>query len=481
MTDATNARRTASALSVLAAGMRQFSPAIERVSVQSLKPYPRNARRHSKAQIKQIAASIERFGFSNPVLIADDGEIVAGHGRVAAAKLLGIETVPAVRLSHLSEAERRAYVIADNKLALNAGWDRELLAIELQGLVDLDFEIELTGFSLAEVDIVLDEARESAPDGADASIEDNIPAYRHDGPAVTQPGDLWMLGRHKLICGDARETGAYAALLGDEAVDLICTDPPYNVPIDGHVCGSGRIRHRNFAMGVGEMNKDQFTRFLVDTLGRAAARCRDGAIAYVFMDWRHMGELLNAGEQVFSELKNLCIWNKTNGGMGTFYRSKHELIFVFKVGTAQHVNTFGLGETGRYRTNVWEYVGVNSFREGRLDDLELHPTVKPVDLVADAIKDCSRRRAIILDPFGGSGTTMIAAQKSGRLGRLIEYDPAYCDVILRRFEAMTGASAILARTGQTFEDVAAACTQPETSHDPNEGSSAPTGSGEYVR
>jgi ParB-like nuclease domain len=265
----------------LVAGMRMFTPAIEHVSVRALKPYPRNARRHSKAQIKQIAASIERFGFNNPVLIADDGGIVAGHGRVAAAKLLGIETVPAVRLSHLSEAERRAYVIADNKLALNAGWDREMLAIELQGLVDLDFEIELTGFSLAEVDIVLDEARESATDGADASIEDNIPAYRHEGPAITQPGDLWILGRHKLICGDAREAGAYAALLDDEVVDLICTDPPYNVPIDGHVCGSGRIRHRNFAMGDGEMNKDQFTRFLVDTLGRAAARCRVGAIAYV--------------------------------------------------------------------------------------------------------------------------------------------------------------------------------------------------------
>jgi hypothetical protein len=200
------------------------------------------------------------------VLIADDDGIVAGHGRVAAAKLLGIETVPVVRLSHLSEAERRAYVIADNKLALNAGWDREMLAIELQGLVDLDFEVELTGFSLAEVDIVLDEAHESAPDGADASIEDTIPPYRHEGPAVTRAGDLWMLGRHRLICGDAREAGAYAALLGDEVVDLICTDPPYNLPIDGHVCGSGRIRHRPFAMGVGEMNEEQFTRFLVDTL-----------------------------------------------------------------------------------------------------------------------------------------------------------------------------------------------------------------------
>jgi DNA modification methylase len=374
---------------------------------------------------------------------------------VAAAKLLGIEAVPAVRLSHLNEAERRVYVIADNKLALNAGWDRELLAIELQGLVDLDFEIELTGFSLAEVDIVLDEARESATDGADASIEDDIPTYRHDGPAVTRPGDRWKLGRHGLICGDARDMSAYGALLGDEPVDLICTDPPYNVPIDGHVCGLGRIRHRNFAMGVGEVNKDQFTRFLTDTLGLAAARCRDGAIAYVFMDWRHMGELLRAGEQVFSELKNLCVWNKTNGGMGSFYRAKHELIFVFKVGTAVHTNTFGLGETGRYRTNVWDYAGVNTFRAGRLGDLEQHPTVKPVDLLADAIKDCSRRGAIILDPFGGSGTTMIAAQKSGRSSRLIEYDPSYCDVIVRRYEAVTGKSATLTRTGQTFEDVAA--------------------------
>jgi DNA modification methylase len=461
--------------------MRHFNPTIEHISVQLLKPYPRNARRHSKAQIEQIAASIKRFGFANPVLISGDGEIVAGHGRVCAAKLLGIETVPVVRLTHLSEAERRAYVIADNKLALNAGWDREMLAIELQGLIDLDFEIELSGFSLAEVDIILDEARESAPEGADSSIEDTIPPYRHEAPAVTRPGDLWLIGRHKLLCGDAREAAAYAAVLDDEVVDLLCTDPPYNVPIDGHVCGSGRIRHHNFAMGVGEMNKDQFTRFLTDTLGRAAARCRDSAIAYVFMDWRHMGELLTAGEQVFSELKNLCVWSKTNGGMGSFYRSRHELVFVFKVGTAPHVNTFGLGETGRYRTNVWEYAGVNSFREGRLDDLQLHPTVKPADLVADAIKDCSRRGAVILDPFGGSGTTLIAAQKSGRLARLIEYDPCYCDVIIRRFEAVTGASAILAQTGKTFEDVVAAGTRPKTAPDPAQRHCSPIQSGEEVR
>jgi DNA modification methylase len=256
-------------------------------------------------------------------------------------------------------------------------------------------------------------------------------------------------------------------LMGDDTVDLICTDPPYNVPIDGHVCGSGRIRHRDFAMGAGEMNKDQFTRFLVDTLGPAAARCRDGAIAFVFMDWRHIREVLNAGEQVFSELKNLCVWNKTNGGMGTFYRSKHELVFIFKIGTAPHTNTFGLGETGRYRTTVWDYAGVNTFRAGRLEELELHPTVKPVDLVSDAIKDCTRRGGIVLDPFGGSGTTLIAAQKSGRTARLIEFDPSYCDVIIRRFEAVTGSPAILAWTGQTFEERAAERAPPVTSDDPS--------------
>ena len=428
-------------------------PTIEYLPVASLRPYERNARTHSKKQVRQIANSIERFGFTNPVLISDDGQIIAGHGRVEAAKLLKIERVPTLRLSHLSDAEQRAYVIADNKVAQNAGWDREILAIELQGLVDLDFDVELTGFTLAEVEIALDEARDSAIDGADPTAEDKIPAYDGDRPAVSRPGDHWILGRHRLICRDARAANAYATLLGNESVHLIFTDPPYNIPIDGHVCGSGRIRHREFAMGVGEMDKASFTRFLVDTLMPAAARCQDGAVAFVCMDWRHMAELLAAGEQVFAELKNLCIWNKATGGMGTFSRSKHERVFVVKVGSAPHLNTFGLGDTGRYRTNVWDYPGVNSFRTGRMEELALHPTVKPVALVADAIKDCSRRGDIVLDPFGGSGTTLIAAQKSGRRARLIEYDPAYCDVILRRYEAMTGDGALLAESRQTFEDI----------------------------
>lgn len=423
---------------------------IEARPPSELRPYTRNARTHSRKQIRQIADSIERFGFTNPVLVSDEGEIIAGHGRVEAAKLLGLSSVPTLRLSHLSAEERRAYVLADNKLALNAGWDQDILAIELQALIDLDFDVTLTGFSLAEVDFTLDAARERDPE-APPGVEDEIPPIASE--AISRMGDVWVLGRHRLICGDAREAGDYARLLGDERVDLVFTDPPYNVPIDGHVCGSGRIRHREFAMGVGEMSQDAFTGFLVDALKPMAASCRDGAIAFVCMDWRHMPELLNAGAQVFSELKNLCVWNKTNGGMGTFYRSKHELVFVYKVGSAPHTNTFGLGDTGRYRTNVWDYAGISSMGPKRAEQLAMHPTVKPTAMVADAIRDCSKRGDIVLDGFGGSGTTLIAAEVCGRSARLIEYDPHYCDVIIRRFERLTRKQAVLEESGAAFDDV----------------------------
>ena len=429
------------------------STTIDMMAVSALRPYAKNARTHSKKQIRQIAGSIKEFGFTNPVLVSDDAEIIAGHGRVEAAKLLGWQTVPTLRLSHLNAAQRRAYVLADNKLALNAGWDREVLAIELQALIDLDFNVEIAGFSVAEVEVVLDEARDSSPDHQDGS-GDEIPPLPDPGTAVTRRGDLWLLGRHRLLCGDSRQSSTFGQLLDGKAADLVFTDPPYNVPIDGHVCGLGRIRHREFAMGVGEMSREAFTAFLRKTLGHAANSCRDGAIAFVCMDWRHLGELLAAGEDVFSELKNVCVWNKNNGGMGSFYRSKHELVFVFKVGTAPHTNTFGLGETGRYRTNVWNYAGVNTLRVGRAEELAMHPTVKPVALVADAIKDCSKRGDLVLDPFAGSGTTLIAAEKTGRRACAIEFDPAYCDQILRRFEQATGKQAKLAECDQTFETVA---------------------------
>lgn len=420
-------------------------------AITSLRPYARNARTHSKKQVRQIAASIERFGFTNPVLISDEGEIIAGHGRVEAAKLLGWKSVPTIALSHLSEIERRAYILADNKLALNAGWDRDILAIELQALVDFEFDVELTGFSLAEIDFVLDEAGEADPEAPDAA-EDAVPEFT--GPAVSRMGDVWILGRHKLVCGDARSSDDYARLLGNERVDMVFTDPPYNVAIDGHVCGLGSVKHREFAFASGEMSEAQFTQFLEASLGAMASVMREGAIAFVCMDWRHMGELLTAGRTAFTELKNLVIWNKTNGGMGAFYRSKHELIFVFKQGTAPHTNSFGLGETGRYRTNVWDYAGISSISASRGDELAMHPTVKPVAMIADAIRDCSKRGEIILDGFGGSGSTLMAAEKTGRSARLIEYDPIYCDTIIRRWESYTGKRAMLAGSSDSFEVVA---------------------------
>ncbi|CAN1538410.1 putative methylase [Sphingomonadaceae bacterium] len=416
--------------------------AIEQIHISALKSYTRNARTHSKKQVRQIADSIEAFGFNNAVLISNDNEIIAGHGRYEAAKLLKLPTIPCVRLGHLTPEQRRAYILADNKVALNAGWDAELLAIELQELSALEFDIELTGFTLPEIDIIFDAAKTADPK-QDQDQGDDIPPVPK--APITRPGDVWQLGRHRLVCGDARDASAYDALLGDEEVGLIFTDPPYNVPIKRNVSGKGKVRHDNFALATGELSEAEFTLFLETSLGLAAARCRDGAIAYVCMDWRHMDGLLVAGRRVFSALKNLCVWNKSLGSNGTFYRSKHELVFVFKVGNAPHINNFGLGANGRYRTNVWDYAGANGFGANREDDLAMHPTVKPVELVKDAILDCSKRGDIILDCFAGSGTVLAAAHKVGRIARLIEYDPRYCDVIIQRFERLTGQQAVRSR------------------------------------
>ncbi len=418
--------------------------------LDDLCPAARNARTHSQKQVQQIADSIRRFGFTNPVLVDEERAILAGHGRVEAARLLGIAEVPTLCIADLTPEERRAYTLADNKLALNAGWDVELLALELEDLVALDFEMELTGFSATEIDLTLDTAKNSSVEGADTDADCIPPPGAHP---VSKQGDLWELGRHLLLCGDARNSDDFARLMGDRNVDLVFTDPPYNVPIDGHVCGSGRIRHREFAMGAGEMSAEQFTRFLEVTLGNACRHLRTGAILYVCMDWRHMRELCEAGDALALELKNLVVWNKTNGGMGTFYRSKHELIFVFKHGDGPHVNNFGLGESGRYRTNVWDYAGISSISATRGNELEMHPTVKPTALVSDALRDCSKRGDLVLDPFAGSGTTLIAAQATGRTAHLIEFDPFYCDTILRRFQAYTGKVPRLTGTGESFETV----------------------------
>jgi len=402
--------------------------ALRLIPPDRLRPWARNARKHSKKQLRQIADSIREFGFTNPVLIDEDLNILAGHGRVGAAKLLGTETVPCRLLSEMTEAQKRAYVLADNKLALNAGWDDELLAEELGALQDLQFDVSLTGFSIPEIDSLVEGLAPEEP----GDPADDAPVA--DGPRRCRPGDVWRLGEHRLACGDALDPKVVDLLMDGERARMVFTDPPYNVPIDGHVGGLGKTKHREFAMASGEMTSAEFTAFLGTAFRNLADHSLDGAIHFVCMDWRHMQEVMAAGQGAYSELKNLVVWAKDNGGMGSFYRSRHELIFAFKVGTAPHVNAFELGQHGRYRTNVWEYRGVNTMRAGRMEELALHPTVKPVQMIADAIKDVSGRGEIVLDLFGGSGSTLIAAEKTGRRAFLCELDPVYCDRILRRWE-----------------------------------------------
>ena len=434
--------------------LREVDLAIVDRPVSALKPLSHNARTHSKRQIHQIAASIQEFGFNNPVLVDEANTIIAGHGRVEAAKVLGLSVVPTIRIEHLTDAQKRAYILADNRLALNAGWDPEILAIEFQHLADLNltFDLEITGFETAEIDLILDGSGVTAADRAD----DATPPLSE--VAASRTGDLWTLGDHRLICGDSRDADTYYTLLGADRARLVFGDPPYNVKVDGHVGGLGSIKHREFAMASGEMTQPQFMQFLRTVFRNSADVSMPGAIHYWCMDWRHMSEMLAAGAEPYSELKNLCIWNKNNGGMGSFYRSKHELIFVYKVGREPHINTIELGRAGRYRTNVWDYGGANALA-GR-NDLAMHPTVKPVALISDAIKDCSRIGDIVLDPFGGSGSTLIAAERTKRRARLIEIDPAYVDVTIKRWEQRTGRAAIH-QDGRTYSLIAESRAQPD--------------------
>jgi DNA modification methylase len=429
--------------------LNQNSLSIVYQALADLKPRAGNPRTHSKKQVAQIANAIRRFGFTNPVLVDDANGIIAGHGRIEAAKTVGLDQVPTVRLSAMSEAEVRAYVIADNRLAENAGWDRTLLGLELQYLTELeiDFDVTVTGFDLPDIDLLIGELSLAAEgdDPADAIVE--VAA----GPAISRPGDIWQIGSHRLICGDSTQLETYQRLLGTARAQMVFTDPPYNVPIAGHVGGLGAIQHREFAMASGEMSQAEFTGFLRSVFGHLAAFSVDGAIHFQCMDWRHVPEILAAGTAAYADLKNICVWAKNNGGMGSLYRSQHEFVFVFKSGTAPHINNIELGKHGRYRTNVWSYAGVNSFGEDR-SDLSLHPTVKPVAMVADAIRDCSHRRGIVLDAFVGSGTTLIAAEKTGRRGCGIEIDPAYCNVAIRRLRAVCGLEAVLEASGRPFAE-----------------------------
>ena len=424
---------------------------IRDLPIGQLSANPKNARTHSKHQVRQIAASIREFGFTNPVLIDKNNMVVAGHGRVAAARLLNRSHVPTICLESLSPDQVRAYVLTDNRLAEKAGWDKSILSIELQHLISIegDFDVTVTGFEVPEIDLLLAEPNDQ-PDG------DDVFEISESSSVITRPGDLWELGSHRVFCGSALRRDSYAALMGGRLADTVFTDPPYNVPINGHASGKGRIRHRDFAMASGEMDELEFVSFLETSLGLMGRYSAHGSVHYVCMDWRHIGELLEAARHVLDCLLNVCVWVKNTGGMGSFYRSRHEFVFVFRHGKGTHRNNIQLGRFGRNRTNVWEYPAVNTLskhaEEGNL--LSLHPTVKPVALIADALLDCSARGDAVLDGFLGSGSTLIAAERTGRCCHGIELDPVYVDTAIKRWQRYTGDHAIHGTTGKRFEEIA---------------------------
>src|SRR3984893_1844402 len=425
---------------------------VEMVPIDALKPNPKNAKKHPDRQIALLEENIEQFAFTNPILIDEANQMIGGHARYAAAKRLGFRHLPAIRLSHLTPAQKRAVAIANNKLAELASWDLEILAEEFEFLTDpetdLGFDPRITGFETVELDQLLgDQADDDRADPAD-----EITPVNPETPAVTCPGDAWDCDSHKLLCGDATNREDCAKLMGDQRAQIGFEDFPYNVPNAGHV--TKREGVREFAMARGEMTSRQFIDFLSQICNNILAYLAPGAVAYFCMDWRHLRELQAAADAVFGELKNLIVWVKANAGLGSFYRSQHEDILVYTA-PGRPINNFGLGAKGRHRSNVWKYPGLSSFGRGRDETLAMHPAVKPVAMVADALMDCSDRGDIVLDVCGGSGTTMIAAERTARRARLIEIDPLYCDLIVQRWQKFSGKTARLAETNETFDEVKA--------------------------
>lgn len=425
---------------------------VEFIPIRRFKEVKRNARTHSKKQIEQIVSSIRRFGWTCPLLVDEHGNIIAGHGRLQAAIRLGLAKVPAIVIAGLSDTEKRALALADNKIAANSGWDRAILAAELGELSGLlpecGLTLDITGFEPAEVDSLLGDHIDPERDPVDEP-----PAIATD--PVSGIGDLWRLGRHRLLCGDARKAADYDLLMDRARAAMVFGDPPFNVFV-ASIGGRGKIKHREFVTGSGELSPEAFTAFLLRCFSLAARHSVEGSLHYFFMDWRHLREVLDAGEAVYGNLRNLVVWSKTNAGQGSLYRSQHELVFLFRNGDVPHLNNIELGRHGRNRSNIWTYAGVNTFRAGRLDDLSVHPTVKPVALIADAMRDCTRRGDVVLDPFIGSGSTILAAERVGRRAFGLELDPLYVDVAVRRWQTFTKRDAVLQNTGQTFDEVAVA-------------------------
>src|SRR5262245_55291083 len=434
--------------------------AIEYLPVEDLKPDPHNPRKHPERQINLLVASICQFGFVGAIIVDEGNVIIAGHGRYEAAKRNGMDIVPCIRVTHLTAKAKVALSLADNRLGELSSWDEVVLTSQLEQLLtpDLGFDFEVTGFDTVEADRLLGPepdplGRKSGTSEFSQDPDDKLPRLETEAPSVSQPSDMWDLGTHRLLHGDALDPRSYRVLLGDQVATQIVTDPPYNVPNRGHV--SSRP-FRELAMAAGEMSRQEFRGFLARMFSLTAGKACDGAIFHVFMDWRHLGEMQMAINDAGLEVKNLCVWAKPSAGMGSFYRRQHELIFVLKHGTSKHINNVGLGARGRTRSNIWQYPAVRGVRRGVNDPDGGHRTVKPAALIMDAIRDCSRRNDIILDPFGGSGTTLIAAERVGRRARLIEIDGHYVDLIVRRWQAVVKRPATRVSDGQPFDQIAAA-------------------------
>lgn len=429
--------------------------------LDTLTEYPNNPRQHDTKQLIKIQNSIEKFGFINPILVDEHNEIIAGHARLAAARLAHLPQVPVIRLEHLSTAQKKAYRIADNKLAELGTWSIENLQLEFQELekLDLDFSLGITGFDMGDIDLIL-EGKEAKADPK----ANNIP-FIPDNEIVTREGDIWILGEHRIICGNSLQKETLSQLMEDKKADMVFTDPPYNVKINGHVCGAGNVQHKEFKFASGEMTVEEFTQFLKTSFELLCMFSKDGSLHYICMDWRHIKEIMTAAD-VYDQFKNLCVWRKDNAGMGSFYRSQHELIFMFKHGKEPHINNVELGIHGRYRTNVWNYAGVNTPSVENAEKRAMHPTVKPVELIKDAILDASNRGGVVLDTFLGSGSTLIAAEKAGRICYGVELEPKYVDTAIRRYESLGEKYvAIHAASGKTYQELLSAKRTEGGKHD----------------
>jgi DNA modification methylase len=403
-------------------------------------------RRQEAAHIRAVAASIAELGFCDPVLIGAGNAIINGVIRVEAARQLGLARIPCIRVDHLTGAEQRLLRIALNRLGENGAWSLADLEIEFEELIVEQAPIEIAGFSAPEIDQIL--LGDDAP-----PFEQGPLAPTPSASPVARPGDVFRLGDHRLVCGDATDKDVFAALTrDDDPATLILTDEPYNVRIRGNVTGGA---HREFAMASGEMSGSEFLAFNLAWIKAALDRLADGGLFGTFIDWRGLPTVHAAATQLGLVPLNLIVWAKSNAGMGSLYRSQHELLPLFKKGDGAHLNNIELGRKGRWRSNLWVYPGASSLGSDARKGLTDHPTVKPTAMLADALLDVTARGDIIIDPFLGSGSTLIAAERTGRRCRGVEIDPLYVDVIIRRYEAETGRQAVLEATAESFAALAA--------------------------